>query len=689
MPEGKDFFISYTGADKQWAEWIAKTLKAEGFTVRIQLLDFGPGKNFVLEMHKAAQECTRTMPVYSPDYFKALFTHPEWAAAFVIDPTGKDQRLVPVRVRECKPDGILKPIVYIDLVGLKEPAAKEKLLHEVNRLPALNVVFPGEVAVVDEAKTKTTSPEDIGFVHNLPFDSNPLFTGREKMQEDLHAALQRKTAAAITQPQAVHGLGGVGKTQLAIEYAWRHKADYDAVLWVVAETPSELHAKMAALAGLLKLSEAAATQQEVKVEAVVEWLRSHQRWLLLLDNVDSKQAKEAVLKLLPSGLPGHVMVTSRLAEWPVGYGDVEVTVLPDAAAKEFLIKRAHKGGSFNPGGEADALAVAKELGCLPLALEQAGAYIARHHISFVAYLGMLKESRAKLLEFPSQGGTGYQKTVATTWLVSEPHLSLTARAILQMSAFLAPDDIPRALFCARANEVAKAVLLLDGGAKSETEDRIRDALAELGDYSLIELDDSTFSCHRLVQAALLNRLKTDERQRWAEATLKLVNKYAPARPSDVRTWPVWDILSPHASALLKEFWSQTNSDASDLMNELGQLLDAKALFGEAEPLMRRALTIDEKSFGPEHPNVAIRLNNLAQLLKATNRLGEAEPLMLRALKIFYASLGLEHPDTKTVLGNYMVLLEEMKLKPEEIEGKVKEVIETRSAERGTGNGRTS
>src|ERR1039458_2668596 len=428
------------------------------------------------------------------------------------------------------------------------------------------------------------------------------------MLAELHAALQKKTAAAVTQPNAVHGLGGVGKTQLAIEYAWKYQTDYDVALWVGASSSAELHARIAALAVVLNLPEAATTQQEIIVLAVLNWLCSHQRWLLILDNADTKETQAAVLKLVPPDLPGHVIVTSRRVDWPVGYQDVAVSVSPEAAAREFLLKRARKGG-FHPGKRVDAFAIVKELGRLPLALEQAGAYIARHHVSFAEYLKLLKESGVQLLKFPSQGGTGYQRTVATTWLVSEQQLSLLARAILQVTAFLAPDDIPRPMFSECDSLVAEAVSALAKKTKSGKQEkpsieRIRDALAELAEHSLIELETATFSCHRLLQAVLLDRLKKKDRQWWAETTLKFVNEFAPTDPGDVRTWPIWDVIMPHASTILKEVLEQTNRDASELMNQLGVLLSVKALYAEAEPLLRRALANDEKNFGPEHPNVA-------------------------------------------------------------------------------------
>src|SRR6266850_5919162 len=128
-----DFFVSYNQADKDWAEWIAWELEQVGYTTVIQAWDFLPGSNFVLEMQKAACEASRTIAVLSPDYLNAEFTQPEWAAALAADPDGRAGKLIPVRVRECKPPGLLKAIVYIDLVGAEESVARRTLVLGLNQ----------------------------------------------------------------------------------------------------------------------------------------------------------------------------------------------------------------------------------------------------------------------------------------------------------------------------------------------------------------------------------------------------------------------------------------------------------------------------------------------------------------------------------------------------------------------------
>src|SRR3954471_8859284 len=142
------FFVSYAKADQPWAEWIAHALEAHGFPCLIQAWDFRPGSNFVIEMQEAARKAERTIMVLSPAYLRAAFPTPEWAAAFADDPQGLQRKLVPVRVEDCKPEGLLKSIVYIDLVGMDEAAASAALLRGVvpGRVKPDTVLFPGSGA---------------------------------------------------------------------------------------------------------------------------------------------------------------------------------------------------------------------------------------------------------------------------------------------------------------------------------------------------------------------------------------------------------------------------------------------------------------------------------------------------------------------------------------------------------------
>jgi hypothetical protein len=244
--EGPNFFISYTGVDRAWAEWIAVTLDQAGYTTVLQSFDFRPGADFVHEMQHATDRAARTIAVLSPDYFGSRFAEAEWRSAFAKDPSGDQRLLVPVRVRECDPPGLLATRVYVDLVGLDEPTARETLLAAVG--PAARPTrapFPGGDAVPrfpGGPKVSNLGPRI------------RTFTGRDIELEQLHARLHdpAETAApvrvSVMPMEALHGLGGIGKSALALEFAHRYGGDYDIVWWILAEQPAAAAAGLAALA---------------------------------------------------------------------------------------------------------------------------------------------------------------------------------------------------------------------------------------------------------------------------------------------------------------------------------------------------------------------------------------------------------------------------------------------------------
>ena len=206
--ERRDFFISYTGQDKPWAEWIAAQLDAAGFTFFFQAWDFRPGSNFVAEMDKATKQADRTLLVLSAAYLASGFAFSEWAAAFRQDPTGSERRLLPVRIEPCELTGLLAQVGYIDLVGYDAEQARERLLKgiQTGRVRPEQVVFPGPRVA------SAAFPGAFPARWNIPFARNPFFTGREELLERLHTQLgSTQAAVALSQPQAISGLGGIGR----------------------------------------------------------------------------------------------------------------------------------------------------------------------------------------------------------------------------------------------------------------------------------------------------------------------------------------------------------------------------------------------------------------------------------------------------------------------------------------------
>ncbi len=526
----------------------------------------------------------------------------------------------------------------------------------------------------------------------LPYPSlGTLFKGRDLFMRRLRASLTRPDGgAAAIAGRAVHGLGGVGKTRAAVEYAWAHRAHYTALALLDAETPEKLHAGLAALVGPLRLPEQTVPDESVRMEAALAWLNANPGWFLILDNVDSEPALAAANRLLGRLQGGHVVLTSRLA---AGFArgverlDLDVLTLDDAAL--FLLEATATGRHKASDDTAQSRALAGELGQLALALEMAAATIEARGLGFPDYRTLWQGNRARVIGWADQKVTGYHHAVAETWRTSVDQLTEAGRHLLERLAFLAPDPVPLSLL---ASPVPGA----------EAEDAAA-ALDDLAAYSLVtrDVDSGTFVVHRLVQDVTRRGLEAagTTKARLTEA-LGWVNHAFTGNAQDVRTWPVLNPLIPHtesvagyadaadiaeptvevtgrlatllrakalhsraephyrrALAIAETSFPPADTRIAIRLNNLAQLLQATNRLGEAEPLMRRALAIDEASFGDDHPNVAIRLNNLAQLLRATNRLGEAEPLMRRALAIDVARFGSDHPNVAIDLNNLAQLLQ--------------------------------
>jgi tetratricopeptide (TPR) repeat protein len=525
----------------------------------------------------------------------------------------------------------------------------------------------------------------------LPYPSlGTLFKGRaafiERVRESLTRAADGGLAVIAT---ALYGLGGIGKTRAAVEYAWAFQEEYTALLLVIADTPEALHRNLAALTDerYLNLPEQAEKEEGARLRAVLDWLRANPGWLLILDNIDTNAALEGTEQLIGQIAGGHVVITSRLANFPADVDPLEVDVLDVGDAAEFLLERTARQRRPAADDKAMARELAVDLGGLALALEHAGAYIVRHRASFRRYRELWQDSRDKVISWSDPAVTHYPRAIAATWQTSVAQLADPARRLLERLAWLAPEPVPE--------------FLLDVPIPEDEGEDLYEALADLAAYSLATRDqeEPRFLVHALVQDVTRRSLDgAASRQRIAK-TLGWVNAAFVGNPQDVRTWPRLDPLAPHvqhvthyadaagiaepttrlmsqlgllfagkslhtqaeplsrrALAIAEASLGADHAAVASYLNNLAGLLLATNRVAEAEPLYRRALAIDEASSGPDHPEVARDLNNLAELLRATNRLAEAEPLMRQALAIDEASSGLDHPDVARNLNNLAELL---------------------------------
>ncbi len=481
---------------------------------------------------------------------------------------------------------------------------------------------------------------------------NPSFVGREEELKALAASLKAGDTTAIGQVRtaAATGLGGIGKTQLASEFAHRYGQYFaGGVYWLSFADESVVPGEVAACGGaggmelrpdfgMLDLGD--------QVRLVMSAWQSELPRLLVFDNCE----EEAVLARWRPRTGGcRVMVTSRRDQWDRKLGVRALPLEVLSREESIVLLREHRPDLS--AGDLDLDAIARELGDLPLALELAGGYLERYQFELtpVSYLAQLR--RPDLLEHRSlqEGGislTGHEKSVARTFALSYDRLNTAdptdalAVALLARAARFAPGEpIPR--------DLLRSVLDLpddDPDAMLRAGDAVR-RLVELG---LLQAEEAgALRVHRLIAAFVRGAVADAEAQAAVERTLlevvgNLIDEGYPA--------PLL-ILQPHLRAATDSAQEREDEQAALLCNQLGYYLQMIGEYAEARPLYERALEIYEKVLGPEHPDTASSLNNLAGLLKDQGEYAEARPLYERALEICERVLGPEHPNTNVIRWN--------------------------------------
>ena len=454
--------------------------------------------------------------------------------------------------------------------------------------------------------------------------------GREELLAGLDVRLAAGRGPGVV---VLCGLGGAGKTSVAVEYAYRQATGLGVVWQLPADDPTGLAAGFAELAAHL------GAEGSDAVGRVHALLARRDDWLLVFDNVPGPAA---VTGLVPPAGGGRVVITSQFGSWP-GRQVLEVPVLDRAVAAAFMLDRT---GAAGPAEEAAAVELAAELGGLPLALEQAGAYMQASGRGIGEYLGLFRARRAELL---GKGDpAGYDKRVTTTWSLAFTVLGQAgpAAGLLRLVACCAAEDIPLDLLLrpGLAAEDFDAVvapllvpLLEDDLARDE-------AVAGLRRFSLVSAPrGGLVSVHRLVQAITLDQLPPDKAEAWRRAAAMVIEAALRGDPEDPGCWPVFAALLPHAQAAL--------DPASYGMSRLARYLGASGSYAAALAVQRQVVRTREKTLGAEHPHTLTARDSLAYYAGEAGDAAGARDQYAALLPVRERISGAEYPGMLTARGN--------------------------------------
>ena len=482
----------------------------------------------------------------------------------------------------------------------------------------------------------------------VPVPRDMFFTGRGDIFQSLQQSLVPGSTTALT--QAISGLGGIGKTHIAAEYAYRFHQYYDAVLWLQADSWEILLSECIQLADELGIPE----QEEARktVEEVQRWLRKHRCWLLVLDNVENPQ--EILSKFLPTNHQGSVLITTRVHNVePLAQTQV-LALMPEQEGVLFLLRRTKKialGAELeqtNAEVYDEARQIWQLLDRLPLALDQAGAYILETGCSFSSYQEQYVSQRATLLQRRGKRFIGHEASVATTFSLTFQRIeALDPRAadILRACALLHSEGIPERLFEAKMPE-GEYFLAMHKDLPQEGKaglgpllgierEHYNSAISVLLDYSLVQRNAhmKSLAVHRLVQAVLQETLSEQEYVVWLHrviTALDIVFSGAGYTP-----WKQYEHLIPHALICASQTSSRQidNLHLADLFCKIGGYFQNGAQYDEAEKFYLRSAHMYDRWF-PDQKGANTAYIGLANLYSKQGKYSEAEALFRRALDIW-------------------------------------------------------
>ncbi|WP_019884105.1 FxSxx-COOH system tetratricopeptide repeat protein [Streptomyces purpureus] len=681
--------VSYVAEDQMWADWIGAVLTQAGF--HVVPVDVHTTPLAGIESEFSTVGGYRIVSVVSQGYLNSRRARALWETGAHLDPTAGRRQLVPVRVGDVRLGLPLSSRGVVDLVRLDAPDAAAALLTALDRdeavtttpVPAGGPRFPGAVPQVWNVRPR-----------------HAWFTGRSSMLERLRDQLRGDTRAGQRFPQVLYGLGGVGKTQVAREYAHRFRADYDLVWWIEAEQPDRVVSSLAELAVELDISSGDSVAEAAT--AALKALRSgvpYARWLLIFDNVEDL---DRTLEMLPDetgpisdSLYGHILATCRNKPVSTRVETIEVDVFTRPESVEHLRRRVHK----LPAQDADR--VADAVGDLPLAVEVAAAWLAETATPVDSYVEQLREQTTKVLAL---GGKpeDYAQQIGATWNISIARLrgeSKAAVRLLELCAFFSAEPISMRLI--GSGTMLEALRPYDPDLRERF--MLGKVIQALNRFALAKVDpaDSSIQVHRLVQAAVRAGLTPEEQDAAKHEVHRIL---AAARPAEVvdtdnpvndpKSWPSFELIWPHLGPsgivdcdeekgrqllvdrvryLLKrgelesarvlgnqlnKTWTrelgENDLQTLNLRFELANALRSQGKYADARDMDEDTLNRQMQVLHEDHPSILITSGSLAADLRGLGRFEEALERDLRIYHGLRQIFGENHPRTLIAANNLAI-----------------------------------
>jgi tetratricopeptide (TPR) repeat protein len=643
-----DIFISYAAVDRMWAEWIAGEANDAGLRASMREIDSQPFPEPGNDPPSFLSNTSRAIVLLSEDYIASVKSATTWKTLAAREPVGGRPFIVPLRLDNVRLEAPFDEHIPIDLSGLHEQRAID-VVREALQQP----VYPRSATPTEPDAPRRRFPATEPPLWSVP-QRNGTFTGRRRALE----ALRNRMAASgsMANPQALHGLGGVGKTQIALEYAHRFKADYDIVWWVSAQQTSLVRASLSNLADAL--GRRAGESVTERIRSALEALRQgvpYRRWLIIFDNADDP---DELREYVPQG-HGHVLVTTRDNAWSRVAQMVDIGVFGREESVALLQRRIPNLPT------ADAETVAERLGDLPLAIEQAGAWLAATAMPVSHYLELLETQPLRMLEedLPSD----YQQSAAQPWLVSLDSLrqrSPAAAKLLEVCAFFASEPIPISLLY--SDRFISMLLPFDPSLRERM--LMAKAIREISRYALARVDTGrpavgsqrrasdrsdeggqSIQLHRLMQAVIRARLSPDERDENRKHVHEILAAANPDGPDEPENWPTYAELWPHL--LPSKTLDSDLPDVRQLVYDMCRYMWKSYDYPTSQFLAEQAVEKWEEAFGADDPLTLMMRFNLATALRLQANYTPAYEIDRDIYARLGRVVGEDHPYTLMAGGN--------------------------------------